>query len=1204
MGRCEGVEVARMAEKGCERCGNPLAGGAEGGICFRCLAGAALHVLDGTDDFGGASALDGDQSSVRRFGEYELLEELSRGGMGVVFKAREFASGQVVALKLIHSGPICSLRTEARFMTEIESAAALDHPHIVPILDVGNYEEQPFYTMKLVEGGSLAKVDDLTFDAADLRESGKRLIKVAQAVHFAHEHGIIHRDLKPSNVLLDEHGEPHVSDFGLAKRLDDPSDLTLSGEVLGTPAYMAPEQARGPNVQLTTSVDVYSLGALLYHSITGLAPFRGGTPMEKLKRVMDEEVDPPSRYQAAIDTDLETITLKCLEKDPGDRYPSALAFAEDLERWLAGQPVLARRTPWWERIRKWCRRRPYSAAAGFVMALLVGLLGMQAWLGFERSARETERIRGLSQRLEENLTSRRLEVADRYLRLGQRGEAVAQVAAILRDATGEAKTLPYAKSLIEGQRFPWRLSEPWAHGGEVWEVDFHPDGDRIVTASYDGRARIWSLAAPSIPLHEFFHDAEIYRVDLSPDGAKVVTGSYDHSARVWDVDSGKPFSPPLTVNGPVQMARFINHGEQVVVAGGRKVRVWDSGSFENPLAELSLPEKESLVHIARSIPGKPDCLLIGSIVGNLWVWEWTTGTVVQEFYSGSDYISDCVFNPSGDRCFVLGIDEVTLWDGVTWDRVATLPHSPTVWSLAFSEVQNHVVTANREGYRFWDTQTGSALPERNVLSVTPGLSAELPRIPSSERERLWFPMNYSTAFFFDHSGRPAGIPALSFEAGIHLITPDPYRNRVAVHTRDHGVHVWAFPEQDSRNLVYRTKADFEANRARFLTGDDGQPVLVLGAHGKSTLRTLVFGGGAVQATEGVLASEHRLRAFGKTQTDQLLLVGSQSGQSSAYAFDHESRGVEPIGLQVPEKFVASSPDGNWLVDRIAGSRRMSLHSVAQPERSQALVGAEDVFLWRFSGDSQWLVGAAPNGQVSVWNLGDQRKVLEFRDGDDSIETLDFSHDGRLLAVGYGGRRLVLWQIESEQASRLWERGTSDVINGLAFSPDSRLLALWTFSGKVLIYAVATGERLEGVIQRGANIEMLHFTPDGQRLAVVSVDQTISFWDPETGLPVAEPIQWTGDVRSVDLSRDGRYVCFGFDEDTIEVRRVHAVPSETALPEWFVPFAEAMGGFRLGAKDTLEMIPWEARREAIERVRHLDREAPLVRWAQSLVLKAH
>jgi serine/threonine-protein kinase len=333
------------------------------------------------------------------FGDYELLEQIGRGGQGVVFRARQKSLNRTVALKVISLGQWASKAHLKRFRLEAEAAARLEHPGIVPIHEVGERDGQCYFSMKFIEGGQLDEVVKQT--PMSIRPAVELITKVARTVHYTHEHGILHRDIKPGNILLDAKGEPHLTDFGLARLVESESTVTRTLEVLGTPSYMAPEQAVGNNAAVCSVTDVYGLGAVLYQLLTGHPPFAGGTTYETIKLLEDTEPRPPRSLNPKIDRDLSTICLKCLEKDPKRRYSSALALAEDLERWLKHEPIVARHTGVFARGRKWVRRSPTSA---LLAASLVVLAAAAGWIGWKSEFMARPLARGIAVLPFENLS--------------------------------------------------------------------------------------------------------------------------------------------------------------------------------------------------------------------------------------------------------------------------------------------------------------------------------------------------------------------------------------------------------------------------------------------------------------------------------------------------------------------------------------------------------------------------------------------------------------------------------------------------------------------------------------------------------------------------------------------------------------------------------------------------------------------------------
>src|SRR6266436_2404244 len=357
----------------CPKCGATVFADAPQGCCSVCLVRTGLASLDDENDEAFEPTV---ARMLKDFGDYELLEEIGRGGQGVVFRARQKSLNRTVALKVIGLAHWATEAHVKRFRLEAEAAASLNHPCIVPIYEVGERDGACYFSMGLVEGGQLDAVAKR--EPMPIRHAAELIAKLARTVHYAHEHGILHRDIKPGNILLDAKGEPHLTDFGLARLVETESTVTRTMEVLGTPSYMAPEQAVGNNARVTSATDVYGLGAVLYQLLTGHPPFAGGTTFETVRLVLDTEPRQPRLLNPKVDRDLETICLKCLEKEPAKRYASAQSLAEDIERFLRNEPIRSRRSSQLEHVWRWCKRKPLVASltAAIILVVAAGFAGV------------------------------------------------------------------------------------------------------------------------------------------------------------------------------------------------------------------------------------------------------------------------------------------------------------------------------------------------------------------------------------------------------------------------------------------------------------------------------------------------------------------------------------------------------------------------------------------------------------------------------------------------------------------------------------------------------------------------------------------------------------------------------------------------------------------------------------------------------------
>jgi serine/threonine protein kinase/WD40 repeat protein len=818
------------SQKKCPQCGAELSADAPEGLCPKCLIKGGLAVESEPADQPpvkptiviGAEAVEEsgtvaqrpedsrqpqirNQKSeiknplVRYFGDYELLEEIARGGMGVVFKARQVSLNRPVALKMILAGQLASEADVKRFHTEAEAAANLDHPNIVQIYEVGMHEGQHYFSMQLIEGESLAqRISDFGFPILDLdseKAGGKSAIghrqsaiasflaQVARAVHFAHQRGILHRDLKPANILIGAKGEPHVTDFGLAKRLTydsslatDHSALTLSGAVMGTPHYMAPEQAQGKVKQLSTGADVYSLGAILYQMLTGRPPFEAETPLEVMRKAIEEEPErpnavlAPSRREAPlaksqienlksrIDSDLETICLKCLEKDPKRRYGSAEALAEELERWQRGEPITARPVTSGERLVKWAKRKPLVAALGgaVLLALILGIGGI-VW-----QWRQTERARRFQER-----ETYRAKIALAHSHIVQGAPALAR--GLLAECAPALQHWEWGHLKQVSQAIPIALQ---GHKAPIQYCLFSPDGKNAATLHQDKQVRVWdALAAREKFRINLALDRFVHELCFSEDSGRlilVVADSYLAATEVvvWDVDQGREIKryPPegrahlVSPNGrrgcgitvpatwsPTvilweigtnrRIAEWQEPGEEVKVLGfspdgqrlltlsirpGFSFKIWDAGSGKR----LAAINSQSVYFAAVFSPdGKR--LLLRCSSGFAEIHETDTGQTVSKLgpvvFRGGYWVKntadlcvqpDAVFSPNGTYVATLDVDGmVAIWEPETGKRLAVLPNGQgRIAAMTFCPDNRRLLTAGRDHPpTLWEAATGHKL---------------------------------------------------------------------------------------------------------------------------------------------------------------------------------------------------------------------------------------------------------------------------------------------------------------------------------------------------------------------------------------------------------------------------------------------------------------------------------------------------------------
>jgi hypothetical protein len=678
---------------------------------------------------------------------YEIESVLGRGGMGVVYKARHLALKRVVALKMILAGGHAAPREQARFRIEAEAVARLQHPNIVQVFEIGASDGHPYCALEFVEGGNLAS--KIAGKPLPPRQAAKLVEALARAMQLAHSRNVVHRDLKPANVLLAHNGTPKITDFGLARQTDSDSGATQAGQIMGTPSYMAPEQASGRAHEAGTAADIYALGAILYDCLAGRPPFKCKTVVQTLDQVRTQEPVPPSRWQSSVPLDLETICLKCLRKEPEKRYTSAAELADDLVRWEKGEPIRARAVGGLERAVKWVRRNPVMTAAALavVLALSVGITvgylnyrdAVTARLTADNRAEERDRarkeaVRDAAEAKKQALRAdREAALANGALHSIQIKEAlrardefdydrVAQVLDQMRPEYHDALETCYVRNMWLKEAWPRRT----LGRAPFRSVAYSPDGKTVLTGSGD-LARLWDAETGMEKVVLKGHKHEIYSVCFSPDGKSVLTGSKDQTARLWDAQTGLEKAVLKGHTESVVCTCFSSDGKYALTGSGvfgfwtpkQKVpgdaRMWDVQTGHEKVVFKG--HVLGLSSTCFSPDGKQ--VLTGSFDKTARLWDAQTGVekvvlreqMLADRSMKSRYSIMCVaYSPDG-KTVLTGSDDCVarLWDAETGlEKVVLKGHKHAVTSVAYSPAGKTVLTlaSGDTMVRLWDAETG------------------------------------------------------------------------------------------------------------------------------------------------------------------------------------------------------------------------------------------------------------------------------------------------------------------------------------------------------------------------------------------------------------------------------------------------------------------------------------------------------------------
>ncbi len=1074
----------------CPECGCPLPEDALDGVCPVCSLRGALKF----GPVGTAPEIQRPLSAphqpstithpplVRDFGDYELLEEIARGGMGIVYKARQKSLDRIVALKMLLFGPQASPEFAKRFRAEAVLAASLQHPNIVAIHEVGAHEGQQFFVMDYVAGPSLARmISDFRFQISDFRRAARWMKTIAEAIHYAHERGILHRDLKPSNVLIDANDQPRVTDFGLARRFEGDSQVTLTGQVLGSPNYIPPEQALGKRGKVSRQSDVYALGAMLYHLLTGRPPFQGETVTDTLHQVLNAEPLAPRLLNPSAPRDLETICLKCLEKEPARRYATAQALADELDRFLNGQPVLARPIGRTGKVWRWCRRQPVRASliAALVVVFVAGTAGvLWQWRRAQRSA-EAEAV--------------------------QRGTAeVREYAANIVLAQGLIQTHQFAQA-----RDTLLARTPESYRGWEWGWLLRRCNQDLMTLSGN----------PSLELFATF----------SPDSRFLVTAGLDPVIWIWDLATGKTIRPLRGHTGVIGITPFSPDGRHLGSWGWQNdttVRVWDMKTGQPAFEPLAHPDV--VFQAAFSPDGRR--LVTACADGKVRVYDAVTGADTGFINDYGDAVYCAEFSPDGRRIAYAGGTHswtksqdttVRIWDLATGATRRLVGHAQEVSCVAWSLDGSILVSSGWDGkIKVWDPESGRELPPFEASSNQRVIRC----VAFSPDGRLLGaagvddPNPTARATLFDVRTRRVVRELAGHSLVVHGIRFSPDGQYVATSAMDGTAKIWSVAELrpfvtlEGHDQTVWTAA-FSPDGRRVATGSLDQTARIWDANTGTLLRTLVVRFPVVSLAFS--RDGNRLATVGPDNTACVWNV---------QAAPEPPRLVSTLqGVGAPEHAKAWTPNGDELL-RLRGRTRAVL-AVA------------------WSLDDQWIATGSKDKTAKIWNAITGAERLTLAGHNDTIHAVAFARDGKVLATAGADGTARLWFVSSGQCLHALTHHTEEVLS-LAFSPDGNLLATGSADQSVRLWDTHTGRQVLVLSGHINGVTSVAFSPDGQRLVAAASGTTlyaganrdfrVFFWDVASGRQLLTLPTHDNAVYAAAFSRDGQRLVTASGDNTARV----------------------------------------------------------------------
>lgn len=952
---------------------------------------------------------------------FAIQEEIGRGGMGIVYKALDLRLNRTVALKTLAAGSFAAPTERERFRREAESIAHLDHPNIIPVYEVGENDGMPFFSMKYCAGGSLARRDRKP--AIDPFEISQLVQTIAQAVHHAHQRGILHRDLKPSNILLDDDGRPHVTDFGLAKRFDPDIGPADASTIAGTPAYMAPEQAMGRG-DLTTATDVYGLGAILYELLTGSKLFVGASPMTILRQLGELQPVRPTIRNPKVPRDLETITLKCLEKSPQRRYRGADELADDLGRWQTGEPITARPVPQWERVWQWLRRHPVVSSLGAATTLAVILFIVTLAFSYNRIQGMLKQEQKISKELSEALDREREHLYHERMTSAWRlwnSNFSARAIELLDDCPPRLRHWEW-HYLNRLRRYEY--SDIAAVKGRSHFACYSPDGKHFAVGDLQGKVTLFNAATGQTIRTMSGDQWSIGCLCFSPDGEHLAAIS-SKTAFIWKVADGT-----LTFKHPGERwVSFSPDGRSIATSSGHSVLVYDLESPDNP---KSLSGHSNVVLCGAF--GDNGRLATGSADQSLRFWNASTGGPASAPRNYAQPIYSLVWLPKSDRLVVSQFLELTLVDSKTGkqlERLAEVRRGQL--SLAASSDGKYLGYTTDDGtIRVLELATGEDVyvfrghqPSIKSLSFSPN-AEQLLVVDATGLARNW-KLEYST------EGR-----MLSNVNAITSLSMVCDGKRLAM-----------------ARLISSKTPEHEKDQVKVINSETGETLLSLpGYHDVSF------------AADGKWLAA--LRADGS--------VSAWDTTTGEHLWNRKF---------APHRFtrMSLSPDGRIAAATQAGHIIVWEPSVTVPpltlKNPQGLAGCVT-----FSPDGNYLASANRDGSIVMWNrAGDEVFRLNYGS---QVQSVCFSPDNRFLAAGGAGRVIKLWRIDTGEEVMSYHGHINQVLS-VAFNHDGKRLISGGLDATARLWDVDSGREIMALPGVRGVVNRAIFSHDGRRIFAAALN---------------------------------------------------------------------------------------------------------------------